>query len=304
MIHSSVGRVCCIDTLVAGMREFLSCFVVDDEHALLSDPGPPCIAEEVLKSVYDLGLADRIEYIAISHVHVDHAGATYILAKELDARILAHPKAIRHLVNPEKLWKSSLDALGEVADIYGKPEPIEESRMIPVEDNQVIDLGNESVRAIYTPGHTVHHVSYFLEKSKILLSGESIAMFLKGKPILTSPIPPMGVEDVMNTFRRIEQLTPSTIAFCHFGFSSPDGLLEKVRKKTEKWFETAKEVVKLDRENQDLIEEFSRRLIERDEDYRALVEYYKNDYKESLIFSYPYRTVLGGILAIAKGRQI
>ncbi len=299
MIHASIGKVYCIDTLLAGMNEFLSCFVVDDEHAILFDPGPPCIAEEVLNSIIELGL-DKIDYIALSHVHVDHAGATYILAKELDAKVLAHPKAIKHLINPERLWESSLDALGEVASIYGKPEPIDESRIIPVEDNQIIDLGKERVKVVYTPGHAVHHVAYFLEKSKVLLSGESIAMFLKGKPILTSPIPPMSIDNVMDTFRRIEQLNPATIAFCHFGFSSPDNLLERVREKTVKWFEIAKEVVKLDRENQDLIEEFSRRLIERDEDYRALVEYYKNDYKESLIFSYPYRTVLGGILALVR----
>jgi|Deesub1362A_J573_1020465.scaffolds.fasta_scaffold00065_125 glyoxylase-like metal-dependent hydrolase (beta-lactamase superfamily II) len=299
MICASIGKVYCIDTLVAGMRDFLSCFVVDDEHALLSDPGPPCIADEVLNSINELGL-NKIDYIALSHIHVDHAGATYILAKELDAKILVHPKAAKHLIDPERLWKSSLEALGDVASIYGKPEPIDENRIIPVEDNQIIDLGKERVKVVYTPGHAVHHVSYFLEKSKVLLSGESIAMFLKGKPILTSPIPPMGVEDVMNTFRRIEQLTPNTIAFCHFGFSSPDNLLERVREKTKKWFEIAKEVVKLGLENQDLIEEFNRRLIERDEDYRALVEYYKNDYKESLIFSYPYRTVLGGILALVR----
>ncbi|MBO8181916.1 MAG: MBL fold metallo-hydrolase [Archaeoglobus sp.] len=292
MIHDSFGRVYCIDTLLAGIREFLSCFLIVDEKVVLSDPGPPCIAEEVLNSVKEI--ADNVDFIALSHIHVDHAGASYILAEEFDARILVHPKAAKHLINPEKLWKSSLQALGDVADIYGKPEPVDKERVIPIEDGQTIELGEDRIKAVYTPGHAVHHISYFVEGDSLLLSGESIGMLLKGKIIPTSPIPPLTIDDVFNTFKKIERLSPKKIGFCHFGFSELDDLMEKVKEKTKNWFEIAREAGNID--------EFNEKLLQEDEDYRYLTEYYSRLKDQAgLIFSYPYRTVLEGILSLAKG---
>ena len=296
MIYDSLGRVYCIDTLLAGIKEFLSCFLIVDEKTVLSDPGPPCIAEEVIKSVKEE--TDGIDYITLSHIHVDHAGATYILAKEFDAKILVHPKAAKHLINPERLWQSSLQALGDVADIYGEPQPIEADRIIPVEDGQTVDLGEEKIKVVYTPGHAVHHVSYFLENSKLLLSGESIGMFLKGKIVPTSPIPPLTFEDVLKTFKRIKDLSPETLAFCHFGFSQPDELIERIEERTRNWFEIAEKVRSVD--------EFNEAILQEDRDYSFLTDYYNElGAKAGLIFSYPYRTVLAGILSLAKnGKKV
>ena len=290
MIHNSFGRVYCIDTLLAGIKEFLSCFLIVDEKTVLSDPGPPCIAQEVVNSVKEI--TDRVDYIALSHIHVDHAGATYILAKEFNAKILVHPKAAKHLINPEKLWQSSLQALGDVADIYGEPKPIDADRIIPVEDGQTIELGEDRIKVVYTPGHAVHHVSYFLENSKLLLSGESIGMLLQGRIVPTSPIPPLTFEDALKTFQRITDLSAEVFGFCHFGFSQPDELIERIEERTENWFEIAKKVSSID--------EFNETLLQEDEDYRYLVNYYNElSTKAGLIFSYPYRTVLGGILSLA-----
>jgi len=291
MIRETFGRVYCIDTLLAGIEELLSCFLIKDEKVVLSDPGPPCVAEEVLKSIEEV--AGCLDYIALSHIHVDHAGASYILAKAFDAKILVHPKAAKHLINPERLWESSLQALGDVADIYGKPEPINASSIIPVDDGQTIELGEERIKVVYTPGHAVHHISYFLEPSKLLLSGESVGMFLKGRIIPTSPLPPLTLGDVLSTFDRIRDLSPEVLAFCHFGFSKPE-LVEKVEEKTKMWFEIAR--------NATSVEDFKKILLQKDADYRYLVEYYNELSAEAgLIFSYPYRTILEGILALVRG---
>jgi glyoxylase-like metal-dependent hydrolase (beta-lactamase superfamily II) len=289
MIHSRLKNVYCIDTLVAGMENFLSCFLIDDEKVVLSDPGPPCVVGEVMNSLKEIG---KLDYIALSHVHVDHAGATALIAKEFrDAKIITHPKAARHIINPEKLWKSSLEALGKVADIYGEPEPVDADRIITVENGQRFNLGKEEMTVIYTPGHAVHHISFFLENSRVLLSGESIGMYLHGKLILTSPIPPLVRNDVMQTFDIIESLEPTKIAYCHFGFSEPD-LLRVAREKTDLWIDVTKEVV----EKGGDIDELNKKLIEKDRDYKYLTEFYK----DNLVFSYPYRTVLNGLIYSAK----
>jgi glyoxylase-like metal-dependent hydrolase (beta-lactamase superfamily II) len=284
MIADNFENVYCIDTLVNGMENFLSCFVVKDEIVVLSDPGPPCVADEVVKSLKSLDVG--LDYIAVSHVHVDHAGAVSILVEEFDSKVIAHPKAVKHLVNPEKLWKSSLEALGKVADIYGKPDPIDASKVIPVDNGERFELGEETMRIVYTPGHAVHHISFYLEGSGVLLSGESIGMYLKDRLILTSPIPPLRKEDVMKTFSVIEELNPVVFAYCHFGFSKPT--IEKVRNKTERWIEIARGV----HEKGGGIGELNEKLMMEDEEYRYLCEYYK----DNLVFSYPYRTVLNGLL--------
>ena len=66
---------------------------------------------------------EQVRYVIITHVHLDHAGGTSaLLAACPNATVLAHPRAARHLVDPEKLVASARAVYGEAKfdALYGK----------------------------------------------------------------------------------------------------------------------------------------------------------------------------------------
>ncbi len=108
---------------------------------------------------------DKVSYIALTHIHIDHGGGTSLLISNLGAKpkVIVHPKGAKHIINPEKLWKAGLAVLKDIAITMGKPEPVPSDLVYSINDNEVIDLGNVKVKAIYTPGHTPHHVCYLVK---------------------------------------------------------------------------------------------------------------------------------------------
>ncbi len=124
-----------------------------DAKAAIIDPGMAKGAEIILEGI------DRdwnVEYICPTHVHLDHGGGAAKLAKTLDAKIFVHPKGVKHVVNPERLWEASKAVLGEVADIYGKPESVEEDGVVAVEDGEEFELGEEILKVFFTLRDMLH----------------------------------------------------------------------------------------------------------------------------------------------------
>ena len=73
---------------------------------------------------------------------MDHAGGIGLAVKEMkNARVFAHRRAYKHLVDPSVLWEASQAALGSLALKYGKIEPVPADRIIIAEDGMKLDLG-------------------------------------------------------------------------------------------------------------------------------------------------------------------
>ena len=49
------------------------------------------------------------------------------------------------------------------------------SKGTPVSDNDILHLLDEDIKVIYTPYHTIGSVSYYLEKSSIIFTGDSLS---------------------------------------------------------------------------------------------------------------------------------
>ena len=208
-----------------------------------------------------------MKFIFITHVHLDHGGGATALAKKFpNARIVCHPKAVNHVVNPEKLWRASIE-LSPLAETYGKPDPIENHKVLPISDNERINLGGVTLRAIHTPGHAPHHVSYLIDDLGILFPGDSAGMCIEKYLVLTTP-PPFHQQLFLKSLEKMKKLNPTYIGYTHFGLFDADGLLEKVKKIVSLWNETAKK-------SRDL-EEFKKLLFETDEDLKNFCHLYKN----------------------------
>lgn len=272
-IVDKLKNIYCVDTILNNEKNAICSYIVDSEKVCIVDCGPTAAEKEIIDAIDELGIKkDEVEYIAVTHIHLDHGGGSGRLLKHFpNAKVLVHPKGFGHLINPSKLWKAAKSVLGDVADIYQAPEPCDKSRVIVVEDNRTIDLGDCRIKAVHTPGHSPHHISFYMEEDRVLFSGDSAGMYYKGLIVPTTP-PPFNFEKSLESIEKMIKLNPKTIAFTHFGFGENGKLLEKVYRKTIEWVEMAKIVV----ESGGKVEELYNKAVKQDADFRRLLELFKN----------------------------
>ncbi|MEM3478337.1 MAG: MBL fold metallo-hydrolase, partial [Archaeoglobaceae archaeon] len=215
-----------------------STYFLDFDTKVLIEPCVVNGANIILDFLSKLRVS-KLDYIAVTHVHIDHGGGAATIAKKTNAKILVHPKGLKHIANPEKLWVASKAVLGELAEIYGKPESIEEEKIIPVEDGQSFELGDDELVAIHAPGHAPHMVAYLLKRRKILFPSDAVGMIHKGHVFPLTP-PPFDFTKALETLEKFEKLDVEIVALTHFGVAAKDCIGE-AKKRLKLWFEVAKE---------------------------------------------------------------
>ena len=137
-----------------------------DNLSFLVDPGPTVFVNLLKKSLDQLKIK-KIDYFLLTHPHIDHAGGVgKLLSFFPQAKVICHPRGIKHLINPKKLWEGSLKVLGKAAEFYGKIEPVPEDRIFYQEK-----IENGQIKVIETLGHSPHHQSYLFKN--ILFVGEA-----------------------------------------------------------------------------------------------------------------------------------
>jgi glyoxylase-like metal-dependent hydrolase (beta-lactamase superfamily II) len=256
---------------LAGFEDFIGCYLLTGEKKALVDVGPSAGIPGLLNALSRAGASpDEIDYIILTHVHIDHAGGIGQAAKAMkNARVLAHNRALNHLIDPTALWQASRNTLGELALRYGKIEPVPNDRIISVEDGMKVDLGEGLVPEIYlTPGHAPHHLAIFDPKDNILLAGDMAGVYMHDFFRPNSP-PLFRLQDFLKSIDRAIALQPTKIAYSHFGcYGDAVQKLRAVRAQTILWHEiiragakdgkTAEEMFRLLRKQDDTIEKIEK----------------------------------------------
>ncbi|PJZ68173.1 MBL fold hydrolase [Leptospira perolatii] len=133
---------------------------------------------------------ESVDFIIITHVHLDHAGGTGELLKHCpNAKVLAHPKAAPHIIDPTRLINSSVKVYGEklFKELYGEIVPVPESRVRIMEDGEELNWGKRKLRFLYTRGHANHHFCIYDSASNGIFTGDSFGL---GYRIFRSGIEP------------------------------------------------------------------------------------------------------------------
>jgi len=103
---------------------------------------------------------EQVRWVILTHAHLDHAaGASALMAACPNAILVAHPRAARHMVSPQKLIDGATAVYGaeRFRTLYGKVEPIAAERVRALEDGASIPLGDASLTVWHTAGHANHH---------------------------------------------------------------------------------------------------------------------------------------------------
>lgn len=215
-------QVSIIDTVALGKPGVVAAYLVSGKERALIDMGYRSSAQSVINDLEENGLgADSIDYLLPTHVHLDHSGGCGTLAKKyVNASIRAHPKGVPHLADPSKLWVGAGELFGaELMERFGKPEPIERSRLREVADNEEISLGGMTLRSLWTPGHASHHLSYELEGTGSVATGDIVGTIYPSVPVLvpTTPPPSFNLSLAISSLERVKDTRPTRFLTPHYG---------------------------------------------------------------------------------------
>lgn len=122
---------------------------------------------------------DYVDYVFITHVHLDHAGGAGAIMEQLpNATLVAHPRAARHLAYPTKLVEATNEVYGEKTfrKLYGEIIPVAESRIRIVEDGERLLLGGSPMEFLHTPGHALHHYCIFDREANVVFTGDTFGV--------------------------------------------------------------------------------------------------------------------------------
>lgn len=217
----------------------IDCHYMGPEHAasfLLVDKGEAAFIENntaralpyILEGMSGKGVAaEQVRWIIITHLHFDHAGGTSALIECCpNATVLAHPRAVRHLVDPARLVASARRVYGdeEFDRLYGQIKPIAPERVRAMEDNEQAELGGHTLAFLHTRGHANHHFCIHDPAEEAVYTGDSFGVeYRKSRPgrkpfLLASAAPTdFDPDEARKSVRRILALEPARVYLTHFG---------------------------------------------------------------------------------------
>jgi glyoxylase-like metal-dependent hydrolase (beta-lactamase superfamily II) len=154
--------------------------IIENGRAAFVDTGANRSVPFMLNALTQHGLSPAdVDYVFLTHVHLDHAGGAGALMQALPAaKCVVHPRGARHMMDPTKLVAASKEVYGErrFTMLYGELPPIPAERVISVEDGHRLSVGNREFEFIHTPGHANHHYCIVDNQSGVIFSGDTFGM--------------------------------------------------------------------------------------------------------------------------------
>jgi glyoxylase-like metal-dependent hydrolase (beta-lactamase superfamily II) len=154
--------------------------VVHAGRGALVESGTGYSVPAVLAALEACGLAPAdVDWLLLTHVHLDHAGGAGALMQVLpNARLVVHPRGLRHMVEPSKLWAGTVAVYGEAfaRQVYGELVPVPVERTLAADEGLRIDLAGRVLEVMDAPGHARHHVCYFDRVSNSWFTGDAFGL--------------------------------------------------------------------------------------------------------------------------------
>ncbi|HKZ95256.1 MAG TPA: MBL fold metallo-hydrolase [Candidatus Bathyarchaeia archaeon] len=239
-----------IDLKPTGVDNFIASYVLKGPKATaIIETGPTCSIPNLLTGLNEIRVKnDDIDYIMVSHIHIDHAGGAGTLMRHLpNAKLIVHPRGAPHIINPQKLWEQSQLVLGEVATAYGKIEPAPENRVITPSDGTLFDLGGSvQVKVLETLGHASHHLGYYDPDSQGIFQGDAAGIYFPHLDVTIPTAPaPFQFEMTLASLEKLTQLQPKRLYYTHYG--PVDNAVERIKRyeaQLHLWANVVSEAVK------------------------------------------------------------
>jgi glyoxylase-like metal-dependent hydrolase (beta-lactamase superfamily II) len=211
-----------VELETGGYRNLICSYIIDGEKPLLVESGPTSSIPKLLSGLEELHVKPQdVEYVAVTHVHLDHGGGAGTLLNHLpNARVIVHPRGLPHLVDPERLWPSSQSVLGFISEIFGKPEPVAKDRIITATEG-TFDLAEDAkLTVVETLGHASHNLSFHESFNGGIFPGDAAGTYIPEFNVVvpTTP-PPFRLDIALASLDKLISLNPTVLYFSHFGIA-------------------------------------------------------------------------------------
>ena len=212
-----------IDLEYQGMPRLIATGVLESSDGLLLvDPGPETAFDTLIRALErEEASLDDVQALLLTHIHLDHAGATGRVVQERPAvHVYVHERGARHLINPRRLLRSARRIYGDAMDrLWGDVLPVPESNVTPLAGGETITSGGRALDVAYTPGHAAHHVSYRDVATGTAFVGDVAGMRVDGAEYVLPVTPPPDIDldawhASIDTLRAWE---PDRLFLTHFG---------------------------------------------------------------------------------------
>ena len=144
------------------ISSYTNCYIVVDENkkeGMVIDPAGEC--EKILDMLDILGV--NLKYIYLTHCHSDHTGALEELKEKTGAKLLIHRIESENLKDKDINLSAELGIKNIGIDADAR-----------VDDGDILHVGDIELKVIHTPGHTNGGSSLYIEKEKIVFTGDTI----------------------------------------------------------------------------------------------------------------------------------
>ncbi|MDX1442335.1 MAG: MBL fold metallo-hydrolase [Gammaproteobacteria bacterium] len=169
-----------IDTDYVKPQLDASHLVIRDKRAAFVDTGTTHSVPALLDALDERNIpVDYVDYVFLTHIHLDHAGGAGALMRELpNAKLVVHPRGARHMAEPAKLEAGTRAVYGDEAfeRLYGEIIPVAEERIEVVEDGDMRLLGGSPMTFLHTPGHALHHYTIHDADARSAFTGDTFGI--------------------------------------------------------------------------------------------------------------------------------
>jgi glyoxylase-like metal-dependent hydrolase (beta-lactamase superfamily II) len=215
--------VTAIDTFMGGRERYTAAYLLEAAEPTLIETGPGTSVQPVTRALDALGISpEGLAHIVLTHIHLDHAGGVGSLAARFPkATVWVHERGARHLADPARLVDSATRVYGEarMASLFGPVEAVPAERLRVFGDEQELEIGGRSLRALDTPGHASHHLAVVDSATGVVFTGDALGIHVPDLPVLrpATPPPEFDLELAVASIERIRAAASSTLLFAHFG---------------------------------------------------------------------------------------
>jgi glyoxylase-like metal-dependent hydrolase (beta-lactamase superfamily II) len=151
-----------IDTHVLGPLDNNVYVLEDPETGALAVVDPALGAEPLLEGL--LPQAERVAAILVTHAHFDHVGALAEFQRRLRAPVLMHEAELELLqtASEHAFWFG----------VEGIDQPADPDRFVA--GGERVSVGEDSLLALETPGHSPGGLSFYSESSGFVVTGDAL----------------------------------------------------------------------------------------------------------------------------------
>ena len=240
-----------IDVEYLGNPEIIAaCLLEGHGNIGIVDPGPASTVGTLRSKLDQLGIGVKgLDSILLTHIHLDHAGATGTLVRENPRiRVYVHERGAPKMIDPTKLLDSARRLYGDQMDrLWGEFLPVPAENVCALAGGERLSVGGRQLEVAYTPGHASHHVSYFDRATGLAFVGDTAGIRIANRQTILpiTPPPDIDLEAFSRSWQKIREWGPERIFLTHFG--PADRVLEhleELRERLEEWSVAVREALK------------------------------------------------------------